>query len=362
MRFLLIEDDPDHAYFTTDAIHEGYDKKVTVDWETKIQAGLDRLQQHHYDIVLCDLNLPDSDIEATIDRLRSLEIATPIIVLTSLNDQETAKSLICQGIQDYLPKEDLSGDLLRRVCTYAIERKKQTVLLQNKNRDQALFCYSLSNDFKGPIRRIASLVEVLKEDLEGRVAFTDDDRACFDGIQRNIDSINTLVMGLFQYLNLEVVGDDFDEVDLNEVVDEVKKTFVGEKGIAAEINCSALPTIEANRGQMILLLKNIIDNGIKFNGEAPVISIDGGIDDEDSQCILSVADNGIGIERENREKIFEPFFCIRHSERQEGSGLGLCIAKRIVDCHGGQIRVDSEYGHGSVFKIALPRCQNCAEE
>ena len=106
-----------------DLFPEGPEEYV-VDAAASLSWGLKKLQQEEYDVCLCDLSLPDSPREATIESLQAVETATPIVVLTSLNDIEIDRQLIQAGIQDYLPKDELSEVMLLRVCMHAIERKR----------------------------------------------------------------------------------------------------------------------------------------------------------------------------------------------------------------------------------------------
>ena len=103
----------------------------------------------------------------------------------------------------------------------------------------------------------------------------------------------------------------------------------------------------------MLVVRNLVSNAVKYSPEGSEIKVCCGI--KDHQAFLSVQDHGIGIEKENLKKIFEHFYRTEEARNSEGFGLGLTLALKIVEYHGGTIHVESEYGQGSTFTMFLPR-------
>ncbi|MBT8063252.1 MAG: diguanylate cyclase [Gammaproteobacteria bacterium] len=124
MQILLIEDNPDHAFLIQDMLQDQFSDDHELFTATTLQDGLEQLGSRDFDICLCDLSLPDSTFNETSRRLRHYNTRTPIVVLTALDDMAIEKKLLQIGIQDYLPKDDLSPRLLHRSCLHAVERKK----------------------------------------------------------------------------------------------------------------------------------------------------------------------------------------------------------------------------------------------
>jgi light-regulated signal transduction histidine kinase (bacteriophytochrome) len=117
-------------------------------------------------------------------------------------------------------------------------------------------------------------------------------------------------------------------------------------------HCS-LPKVVADSTQLAQVFQNLIANGIKFHGEeAPKIHISA--DKKDKEWVFSVQDNGIGIDPQYSEKIFEVFKRLHKKEEYPGTGIGLSVCKKIVERHGGRICVESELGKGSTFYFTLP--------
>jgi chemotaxis family two-component system sensor kinase Cph1 len=119
-----------------------------------------------------------------------------------------------------------------------------------------------------------------------------------------------------------------------------------------------LPEIMADRTQVMQLFQNIISNGIKYN-ESPEPTITIGYQLREADALLSIADNGIGIPADYRERAFQIFQRVPTAKAYQGSGIGLAICKKIVDGMGGTIAIDDHEGGGTVFYITLPLAVIC---
>lgn len=124
----------------------------------------------------------------------------------------------------------------------------------------------------------------------------------------------------------------------------------------AEITSDNLPTVSADETQMILLIQNLLGNAVKFNKKNPVIHLSSTI--KDGTYIIAIKDNGIGIDSQFSEKVFEIYRRLHTKDEYEGTGIGLAICKRIVERHNGKIWVESEVGKGSTFNFSLPATEN----
>ena len=357
MQLLLIEDNPDHADILMECIQKAFKGNANITWYTEFFPALELLnnpiRDQRPDICFCDLQLPDSSIQETISELNSLDTSVPIIILTSLHDEDKAKELIKGGAQDYISKDDLNASQLYKTCTYAIERQRQTVLLEEKNRDQAAFCYSLSHDFKGPIRRIGNSIQFLREDLSKRIELTNQELEYFTSIEKNASVINKLIEDLYQYLNLDIQRENFADLSLDEVVQEAKDLINSDKN-QSDISISPLPNINGNRAQLVILFKNLLENSLKYCEGNPIIHIRNEVSTDDRFAVISVRDNGIGMEANKISRIFNPFERLHSNELEAGSGLGLSIVKRIVDNHHGVVHVDSAPRSGTTFTLTFP--------
>jgi two-component system sensor histidine kinase ChiS len=154
-------------------------------------------------------------------------------------------------------------------------------------------------------------------------------------------------------LNLEIK-----QVDLSDVLDEIiaestQKCKKAHLTLKTEIP-QKLPSVEADRPKILWVLTQMVDNAIKFTPEGEEVQIKVCVGD--IRVKLSISDTGIGIDPERFEEIFEPFHQIDGSatRRYGGTGLGLAMAKQIVEAHGSSIQVKSSFGEGSRFEFSLP--------
>jgi len=352
---LVIEDNDDHFSLIESALLSAMPSDVTIDNEVELMTGLKALEQHDYDICLCNLQLPDSPIDTTLETLKLLQSATPLIVLTSLNSTDTSKELLQYGIQDFLPKEDLSPTLLNRMCIYAIERKKQHLALQLNNADMQTFCASLSHDFKGHIRRVHGIADLLQTRLIIRIYLCEEELKWFDLIKDGTLGISSLVEGLGQFLSADQHNKHLEEINLSTLFATLRQLILDTTNKKTDIIIDEnLPLIQGNTKQLTILFHNLITNAIKYNENDPQIRVQSQLDHKNNICHISIQDNGIGINQKYFSTIFSPFKRLHSESKYAGSGLGLSIVKRIVDRHDGDIHIESEEGKGSIFRVSLP--------
>jgi chemotaxis family two-component system sensor kinase Cph1 len=210
----------------------------------------------------------------------------------------------------------------------------------------------LSHDLREPVRTVRCYGELIAR--SGTIEADPDLSEYAYIIIGAADRLDTLISGIADYSQLlGTKALPFAAVDMNAVVqaalanlqwkiDESKATIV----------CDSLPQVLGDRNQLTRLVQNIVGNAIKYRGAAPPqISIEAK-KQVDGRIVFSLADNGIGIDPQHHQAVFEPF---RRFQRGElpGSGLGLAICRQIVELHGGRIWVDSAVNQGSIFYFSL---------
>lgn len=357
MKVFVIEDNPDHLQLIEDALYSIDDTKIDIESASSLSSAIEKLNADSFDICLCDLNLPDSPVTETVSWLSSHSLDLPIVTLTSLNSHDLAKDLLQHGIQDFIPKEDISGPLLYRTCHYAIERWKHQKLMDEHNKDMQAFCNSLSHDFNGHISRIMGVSESIKTNFEKRLTFSDEDKQWFDYLDTSTNAVLNLVTNLQQYLTLGHNKQEFQTISLNKVVEFTYLSVKMATEKEFEIHYPKdLPSVLGNGELLQLMLQNLINNSLKFNENKPVININS--QENDSFVILTIEDNGIGFDPKQANKIFSPFYRLANGKKFGGSGLGLSIVKRVIEHHNGKINVVSEVGTGTTFTLFLPKLQS----
>ena len=224
--------------------------------------------------------------------------------------------------------------------------------LASSNEELEQFAYISSHDLQEPLRMITSYLQLLQRKYQGNLDEKADKYINFavDGAFR----MQNLIIDLLEYSRVGTGDDEPENSDfefiLNKVLSDIKAVI---KENNATISYDQLPEVMADSTQMAQVFQNLILNGIKFHGEeAPKIHISA--EKKKNEWVFSVQDNGIGIDPQYSERIFEIFKRLNSRDRYPGTGIGLAICKKIVERHGGRIWVESESGKGSTFYFTLP--------
>ena len=230
--------------------------------------------------------------------------------------------------------------------------ESQALELQRSNADLEQFAHVASHDLQEPLRKIAGFCQLLERRYKGQLDDRADEYIAFvvDGAKRMQDLINDL-------LAFSRVGrntDGFVSLDLDTVVADAManlRTALDESG--ADVTVGDLPTVMGDRRLLVALFQNLIGNAVKFRDEeAPMVRI--GAEPDGDAYVISVADNGIGIDPEYADQIFTIFQRLHNRTDYEGTGIGLALAKKIVEYHGGSIWLDTGVADGSTFRLRLP--------
>ncbi len=232
---------------------------------------------------------------------------------------------------------------------YELQKKNKELTIKNSELDS--FIYTASHDLKAPIINMESLTSALKDES------CDESEEFLPLMEKSIDKLKDTIKDLTEVANSQKEDDSrnsFREISLRKLIDEMKANFsnlIIQSG--AEINTEIYPDIIIfSYKDLKTILYNLFSNAIKFRSPDRPLKINISLSIEDNRIVISMKDNGSGFHMDRKEKIFQMFK--RDNSISEGSGVGLYIVKRIVDIRGGQIKVESEFGKGSEFKICLP--------
>lgn len=231
--------------------------------------------------------------------------------------------------------------------------KKTMEELTRSNYDLEQFAYVASHDLQEPLRKISSFTELLDRKYKDRL----DEKAqkymfyIVDGAKRMQSLINDLLM--FSRAGRGDMG--FEKINMKEILDDILTDLQPLiKKENARIVVEHLPFLTGNTLQLHQVMQNLIVNAIKFHSKNPPL-IQVFSKENEQEWVISVRDNGIGIENQYLERIFGVFQRLHTKEKYEGSGIGLSICKKIVERHGGHMMVDSIYGEGSTFSFTIPK-------
>ncbi len=229
--------------------------------------------------------------------------------------------------------------------------RARTGELEASNRDLTQFAYVASHDLQEPLRTITGFLQLLQR----RYAAQLDDKAN-QYIDITVDGANRmrrLIRDLLTYSRIETRGQPLTPVPLLGPLEEARASLAAAVDEAdATITWDPLPTVLGDAGQLTQLLQNLLGNAIKFRGDRPP-AIHVGAVPEDGGWRVTVRDNGIGIEPEYADQIFEVFKRLHGVKDYEGSGIGLAVCRRIMERHQGRIWVESTPGAGTSFHLTL---------
>ena len=214
--------------------------------------------------------------------------------------------------------------------------------LERSNTELDQFASVASHDLQEPLRMVAAYSELVARDHGGDL--DDEGRELLGFVLDGARRMQQLIDDLLEYSRLRTRSRDHVTVELADVVaDAVRdlRLVIDETG--ADVRVGSLPAVEGDPAQLRMLVQNLLGNALKYRGEGP-LSITVDAQAADGCWVVSVADDGIGVPEEQRERIFEPFRRLHARSRYPGTGIGLAICRRIADQHGGRIWVEPAAG------------------
>ncbi|PWR09734.1 histidine kinase [Micromonospora acroterricola] len=231
--------------------------------------------------------------------------------------------------------------------------QKQAEELTRSNRDLEQFAYVASHDLQEPLRKVASFCQLLQRRYAGQLDERADQYIAFavDGAQR----MQRLINDLLAFSRIGRLTTGFTEVDLNKVMGDVAgQTEAARQYADAELTWTELPVIRGEEPLLTNLLANLVSNSIKFRRPDVPSRVHVSARLVGAEWEISCEDNGIGIEPEFADKIFVIFQRLHSKDAYPGTGIGLAIAKKIVEYHGGRVWVDTDVSEGTTIRFTLP--------
>jgi signal transduction histidine kinase len=376
LKVLLVEDNPTDVLI----VKKRLEKDASFDYEAdSVVSGEDAvsaLENNSYDIVLLDYNLPKKNGLETLREIKKRKQEVPVVMITGQGDEVVAAELIKEGAMDYLPKRENYEDSVPLMIRKTISEFKARAEREHLQKEIAL----KKDELEKSNERLKKL-DMMKSDFVANVVH--ELRTPLAIIKGNLDNIQRGCAGEVQPKQLEVLEDVFrtlnrlarlvndlldlakiesgklelnkKELDIIDLAEEVSKSFekpAADKGIEIKKEFPVTGIIvNADKDKLTQVFVNLIGNALKFSDKGNITIKIFELRDE---AQVEVHDTGDGIDSDKRDKIFDKFVRI-FSEKKEGTGLGLPIAKDIIELHKGRIRVESKKGEGSVFIFNLPK-------
>ncbi len=225
--------------------------------------------------------------------------------------------------------------------------------LQRANKELKQFVSVASHDLRAPLRTIGSFAKLLTKKMDGKL--DKDEEEFLNFINFGVQNMETLLNDLLTFAKIGAKTEEKEMVDFNMIMDVVQRNlnFAIGQSSAKIIVDNKLPSLVTYPSQVLQLFQNLISNSIKYRSEAPPQIIIRS-DMVDCNSVISIKDNGEGMDPLQHDKAFEAFRRLTTQPNISGTGLGLSICKRIVNGWGGKIWFTSKVGEGTTFFFTVP--------
>jgi len=373
---VLVVEDEAGTLATLSATLEGAGYEVT-----GLEKGAEALQMirsRSFNVIVTDIRLPDVGGLEILELAKEINPEVAVIVMTGYTGIETAVNAVNNGAYAYFVKP-VNPDEIKTIIANAL--KQQKLLLENRRlvddlqqsnkllfetneelkkatQAKSEFLANMSHELRTPFNAVIGFSELLLDEIPGKI--NRKQRQCLDDILSSSKHLLSLINDVLDLSKVEAGKLELKQKDftLNKLIESLTRTIMPilvprKQSLDIEIE-KGLPPIHADKTKIRQVLLNLLSNSVKFMPDGGKLKIEA--IRKDSWCQISVIDNGIGMKQEEQERIFEPFYQLDNpiSRERSGTGLGLTIAKQIVEKHGGRIWVESEYGKGSCFTFTLP--------
>jgi signal transduction histidine kinase len=362
---MIVDDDPAQvqALCRTLPAH-GYDPIGFTDPE----AALAELRRRQCDLVLADLRMMPGGMDGIALLQAALE-ADPdlvVIIMTGAGTIATAVEAMKAGALDYILKPfklSMIIPVLERALAVrrlrlenaALERRvrEHTAELEAANRELEAFSFSVAHDLRSPLTVILGYADSLIEEFSPQLPH--EALVQLQGIVAGAEQMRRLTDGLLRLSRLGRQPLSRQRIDVSglvrEVTDELRRTY-GTRQVAVHVG--ELPDCVADQALLRQVFVNLLSNAFKFTATRsdPVIAVSGR--SEGSERVYAVRDNGTGFDMSAAERLFGAFQRLHATDQYEGTGIGLSIAARVVQRHGGRIWAEAEVDRGATFRFSVP--------
>ncbi|MEO5602194.1 MAG: ATP-binding protein [Cyclobacteriaceae bacterium] len=362
LRILSIEDLEEDFFLISHALKKsGLDFIAKrVDNKEEFSVALD---EFNADVILCDHSLPQLNSNEAMRLFHQRNLQIPFILVTGAVSEEFAVSSLKHGADDYVLKSNLAR--LRNVIDNALKQKeaerarieaaevlaRKNEALTKINKELDSFVYSISHNLRAPLMSVLGLLDLSKNENNPVVI-----HQYHEMMKSSIYKLDETLKEILEYARNARQGLVVDAIDFTKIINdnfERMQFMPGYERIQKEITIQRDMPFYSDSYRLNVILNNLVSNAIKYADSSKEISIINiTIKVEEETATLTFQDNGIGIEENYIQKIFNMFF--RATTKNEGAGLGLYIVKEAVEKLEGKIEVESRLGEGTLFRIQVP--------
>jgi len=356
-KILIIDDEEVVADSCTQILQDG---NCEVSAAPDGARGLRLAQEFHPDLVFVDLKMPGMSGFEVLEKLRALDPTIVAIVITGFATVSSAVESMKHGAFDFLPKP-FTPDELRLITRRGLEKRALVLETMALRREKEMlrehFAAIVSHELKSPLNAVQQNLFALAVELASRL--TEDQRTRLERCSSRVNDLLKLIHTWLRVMStdIEKVRDNFIPTALPSVIAKAVEVVQPEAtrkevDIRTDIQ-TPLARVQGDEGTLVEAVVNILGNAVKYSRIGSPVRVTAR--PEEDHLVISVADTGVGISKEDLPRIFEDFYRGEPgNSAQPGSGLGLALTRRIIEVHDGSVSVESELGKGSTFTIRLP--------
>ncbi|BFT30014.1 hypothetical protein D210916BOD24_11900 [Alteromonas sp. D210916BOD_24] len=368
IKVLLIEDDEDDYFLTSDYLARCESPKFEMTWVTNSDDAVGALKNQSFDLCLLDYLLGAENALDVLSVLKQNQFNLPVVILTGQSDVTVDEMVMRAGAADYLQKSEIESPRFMRTIRYAMVRRDieneriERNKVEQKNKAKDKFLAHLGHELRTPLTSILGYTELLIDDVRNG-PFQQELSIIHSNGKHLLSLLNDLLdMSRIMAEKLEL---NVKEVNLSAFLTDIHSLMrlnAKDKGLSLHVvSDTKIPEfIQTDPTRLRQVLLNLISNAVKFTDKGSItltIELKEGQPDDESPALLrfTVEDTGIGMPPDKLENIFQPFEQIEDVMRANhgGAGLGLAICKELVNKLGGDITVTSRLGEGSCFTFDI---------
>lgn len=362
IRVLAVDDLPENLkVLGSILVKNGFE----ISMATNGKQALELAKKFNPDVILLDIMMPDMDGYETCTLIKNEELVQhiPVIFLTAKTESDAMIKGFEVGAVDYVTKPFNSKELLSRVNVHSALKIARDQLLAQKeeleklNLTKTKLFSIIGHDLKAPLNSIFGLMQL----VDMKVLDENGIKECFESLKTSVSNTSELLNNLLNWSASQISNSQLQlkEINVNDLIEEKIKNlhfYAGEKNITLFANVSPNLTMKTDAQSVMMVIRNIVKNAIKFTPENGSIKIN--VDENiDSKMIqFSIIDTGVGIPKPAIEKILGAgFYTTDGTHGEKGTGLGLLLCREYIQKLNGSFQIESEIGKGTTMKFSLPK-------
>lgn len=339
------------------------DVSFEVDTAGTGEEGLEKIESMQPDLLLLDHKLPGISGLDVLEKLHDHEQERDMltIMITAYASLDTAVKATKRGAYDFLAKPFTPVELkssIRKATKHLVLRRKAQALAEERRQVRFQFLSVLTHELKAPLGAVEGFLQVVHDRTAG-----DDPKVYEQLIERSLVRLRGMQKLIYDLLDLTRIEAgtkkrelaDVDVCDVAHSAVELVSQDAASRDISIEIVEPDSLVMRADRGELEIVLNNLVSNAVKYNRDGGNVTVR--LDGDDEKVVIEVRDTGIGMSPADTSRLFSDFVRIKNAKTRGilGSGLGLSTAKKIAELYHGSITVDSEVDVGSTFRVELQR-------